>query len=76
MALRSSDIDVIYAYGYGFPPFRGGPMFYADLVGLDRVLDSVRVLHADHGHWWKPAPLLEQLAAEGGSFSKWSAAAA
>jgi len=76
MALRSSDIDVIYAYGYGFPPFRGGPMFYADLVGLDRVLDSVRELHTVHGHWWKPAPLLEQLAAEGGSFSKWSAGAA
>ena len=75
MALRSSDIDVIYAYGYGFPPFRGGPMFYADSVGLDRVLDSVRELHAVHGHWWKPAPLLERLAAEGGSFSKWSAAA-
>ena len=72
MALRSSDIDVIYVYGYGFPPFRGGPMFYADTVGLKRVLGRIKELHRVHGHWWKPAPLLERLAAEGGSFSKWS----
>ncbi len=71
IALRSSDIDVIYAYGYGFPPYRGGPMFYADTVGLDRVLDRVREFHDQHGHWWTPAPLLERLAAAGGSFSEW-----
>ena len=42
IAQRSSDIDVIYAYGYGFPGFRGGPMFYADTVGLRKIVDSIK----------------------------------
>ncbi|WP_313055334.1 3-hydroxyacyl-CoA dehydrogenase NAD-binding domain-containing protein [Pseudomonas lopnurensis] len=71
IAQRSSDIDVIYLNGYGFPAFRGGPMFYADSVGLDKVLARVRELHARCGDWWKPAPLLERLAAEGRRFSDW-----
>ncbi|TLX61922.1 3-hydroxyacyl-CoA dehydrogenase [Stutzerimonas nosocomialis] len=73
IAQRSSDIDVIYLNGYGFPAFRGGPMFYADSVGLDTVLAKVKELHARCGDWWKPAPLLEKLAAEGRTFSQWQA---
>ena len=69
IALRASDIDIVYIYGYGFPRFRGGPMFYADTVGLDKVLESVKRFHAAHGEFWKPAPLLEKLAAEGKKFN-------
>ena len=73
-ALRSSDIDIIYLYGYGFPPQRGGPMFYADTVGLASVLERVKDFHAAHGHWWRPAPLLEELAGQGGTFAAWDRA--
>jgi 3-hydroxyacyl-CoA dehydrogenase len=69
IALRASDIDIVYIYGYGFPRFRGGPMFYADSIGLDKVLASVRRFHEKHGEFWKPAPLLEKLAAEGKTFN-------
>ena len=69
IALRASDIDVVYIHGYGFPRYRGGPMFYADTVGLDKVLASVRRFHEKHGEFWKPAPLLEKLAAEGKTFN-------
>jgi 3-hydroxyacyl-CoA dehydrogenase len=69
IALRASDIDIVYIYGYGFPRFRGGPMFYADTVGLDKVLASVQKFHEKHGEFWKPAPLLEKLAAEGKKFN-------
>jgi 3-hydroxyacyl-CoA dehydrogenase len=68
LATRASDIDVIYTAGYGFPAWRGGPMFYADRVGLDRVLDRVRAFHRDIGERWTPAPLLERLAASGRTF--------
>ncbi|NNT93422.1 3-hydroxyacyl-CoA dehydrogenase NAD-binding domain-containing protein [Stutzerimonas nitrititolerans] len=71
IAQRSSDIDLIYLNGYGFPAWRGGPMFYADSVGLDKVLATIRELHARCGEWWKPAPLLEKLTAEGRTFSGW-----
>ncbi|MCF7200795.1 3-hydroxyacyl-CoA dehydrogenase NAD-binding domain-containing protein [Pseudomonas oligotrophica] len=74
IAQRASDIDVIYLNGYGFPAFRGGPMYYADSLGLDKVLARVRELHARCGDWWQPAPLLERLAAEGRTFSQWQAA--
>ncbi|MFN0039529.1 MAG: 3-hydroxyacyl-CoA dehydrogenase NAD-binding domain-containing protein [Burkholderiales bacterium] len=70
IAQRASDIDVVYAFGYGFPRFRGGPMFYADTVGLDKVLASVKSYHATQGDGWKPAPLLERLASEGGRFNR------
>src|SRR5581483_10481899 len=69
IAQRASDIDVIYAFGYGFPRYRGGPMFYADTVGLDKVLAATEKYHADHGEMWAPAPLLAKLAAEGGKFN-------
>jgi 3-hydroxyacyl-CoA dehydrogenase len=69
IALRASDIDVVYLYGYGFPRYRGGPMFYADSVGLDKVYEAVRRYHEAHGELWTPAPLLERLAREGGRFN-------
>jgi len=68
-ALRSLDIDIIYLNGYGFPAHRGGPMFYADTVGLQKVYDRVVEFHKQHGERWKPAPLLEKLAKENKRFS-------
>jgi 3-hydroxyacyl-CoA dehydrogenase len=62
IALRASDIDIIYIYGYGFPAFRGGPMFYADTVGLDKIYTDIAALEKERGNFWKPAPLLEELA--------------
>lgn len=74
IAQRGSDIDVVYANGYGFPRWRGGPMYHADSLGLDHVLERVRAHAAGpHGQWWTPAPLLAQLASEGGRLSAWSA---
>jgi 3-hydroxyacyl-CoA dehydrogenase len=72
LAARSSDIDVIWALGYGFPRYRGGPMFYADTLGLGAVRDAIRRLGSgrDAQHW-QVAPLLEQLADEGGTFTAW-----
>jgi 3-hydroxyacyl-CoA dehydrogenase len=67
-AQRASDIDVIYANGYGFPPWRGGPMFYADRVGLKTVLARVSAFHRELGPRWEPAPLLVRLAGAGGTF--------
>ncbi len=72
MALRASDIDIIYIYGYGFPAYRGGPMFWADQIGLDKVLADIRAFHAEHGEDWAPAPLLERLVAEGRSFADYA----
>ncbi len=69
IAQRPSDIDVVYVAGYGFPMFRGGPMFYADTVGLPKVLETIRRFHAEHGEYWEPAPLLVELAESGGRFS-------
>jgi 3-hydroxyacyl-CoA dehydrogenase len=67
-ATRAGDIDVIYCYGFGFPRHRGGPMFYADTVGLPTVLGRVEEYRARFGDYWQPAPLLERLVAEGRSF--------
>lgn len=69
-ALRAVDIDIIYLYGYGFPAQRGGPMKYADTVGLRKVLDRVRQFEKQHGKLWKPAPLLQQLAEAGRTFTE------
>lgn len=74
VALRPSDIDVVYLTGYGFPAAQGGPMFLADRLGLPRVAAAVQRLHAELGAWWEPAPLLLQLAAEGSSFAQWQTA--
>jgi 3-hydroxyacyl-CoA dehydrogenase len=67
-ALRASDIDVVYLNGYGFPSWRGGPMFHAGLAGLGNVLERIREFERDHGPRWKPAPLLVRLAGEGRTF--------
>jgi 3-hydroxyacyl-CoA dehydrogenase len=67
-ALRPGDIDVIYVHGFGFPRRRGGPMFYADTVGLPTVLARVRQYRDQLGDHWLPAPLLERLAAQGKTF--------
>ncbi|MBB5368310.1 MULTISPECIES: 3-hydroxyacyl-CoA dehydrogenase NAD-binding domain-containing protein [unclassified Janthinobacterium] len=70
IALRASDIDMVYLTGYGFPLFRGGPMFYADTVGLPNVLDSIAgYARGRHGEAWTPAPLLVKLAGEGKGFN-------
>jgi 3-hydroxyacyl-CoA dehydrogenase len=70
--VRPSDIDVVYTSGYGFPRYRGGPMFYADTVGLrkiyDRILEFERTLDP---RYWQPAPLLERLGKAGSSFGQW-----
>jgi 3-hydroxyacyl-CoA dehydrogenase len=72
LALRASDIDIIYLNGYGFPAHRGGPMWYADTVGLEKVLARVEEFHRQHGELWEPAPLLKRLAVQGKSFAEFS----
>jgi 3-hydroxyacyl-CoA dehydrogenase len=67
-ATRAGDIDIIYAYGFGFPRHTGGPMFYAETVGLDTVLARVKDYRARFGDYWEPAPLLERLVSEGRGF--------
>lgn len=69
IADRSLDIDVVWIFGYGFPAYRGGPMFWADQIGLDSILDTVKRFHDTlGGEQWKPAALLEQLVREGRKF--------
>ena len=68
LAQRAGDIDVIWIYGYGFPVYRGGPMFYADRVGLKTVYDVMSRLYDIHGEMLKPAPLVERLAKQGKGF--------
>ena len=75
-ALRAGDIDTIYLNGYGFPGFRGGPMWYADTVGLKKVYDRVCEFHKQHGMLWEPAPLLKKLAESGGKFAEFERKAA
>ncbi|MGE5145594.1 MAG: 3-hydroxyacyl-CoA dehydrogenase family protein, partial [Candidatus Eiseniibacteriota bacterium] len=66
---RASDIDLCYVYGMGFPAARGGPMAWADSVGLARIHDAVVALHKQHDDNWAPAPLLGELARAGRSFA-------
>ncbi|WP_416896288.1 MAG: 3-hydroxyacyl-CoA dehydrogenase NAD-binding domain-containing protein [Minwuia sp.] len=70
IAIRPVDIDITYVYGYAFPKHRGGPMHYADAVGLDKVLARIRHFHEQSGDGddWEPAPLIERLVAEGKGF--------
>ncbi|MGO3694066.1 3-hydroxyacyl-CoA dehydrogenase NAD-binding domain-containing protein, partial [Marinobacter sp.] len=69
IADRALDIDVVWIYGYGFPAYRGGPMFWADQIGLDSILAAVEKYHGDvGGAQWEPAPLLKQLVADGKTF--------
>ena len=76
IATRPLDIDMIWIFGYGFPRYRGGPMFWADEVGLPKLLDRLE-------HYWKtadrdwlePAPLLRKLVKDGKTFRDWAAKA-
>ena len=68
-AIRPSDIDVVYVNGYGFPPWRGGPMKHADMVGLDNILADIDAFQAQDGQGWHAADLLRRLVAERKNFS-------
>ena len=75
IAQRPGDIDVVYVYGYGFPAWRGGPMHYAETVGLDEVLARINEFRERFGaDNWTPAPLLEQLQRDGSTLAEWAAA--
>jgi 3-hydroxyacyl-CoA dehydrogenase len=67
-AIRASDIDIVWINGYGWPVYRGGPMHYADLVGLPKVLERLKQYQNEMGDFFKPSPLLEKLVAEGKGF--------
>jgi 3-hydroxyacyl-CoA dehydrogenase len=69
IALRASDIDVTYVHGYSFPVYRGGPMFWADQMGLDKALETIRGYHETGQEVFEPAPLIERLVAEGKTFA-------
>ncbi len=72
-ALRAVDIDIIYLNGYGFPAYRGGPMWYADTVGLQKVYERILEFQKQHGELWEPAPLLKTLAEQGKGFADFNA---
>jgi 3-hydroxyacyl-CoA dehydrogenase len=69
---RASDFDLVWLYGYGFPRYRGGPMFWADQLGLDHVHEVMQRYYEEHHDWLEPAPLLAKLAKEGGTFGEWA----
>lgn len=75
IALRPSDVDVVFLSGYGFPRYRGGPMHYADSVGLAQVLADIRAFAKEDPAFWKPSPLLVRLAESGGTFASLNQAA-
>ena len=68
VALRASDIDIVWINGYGFPAYRGGPMCYGELTGLGKVYERIAAFEQEQGSHWKPSALLKRLAASGGSF--------
>jgi len=68
IALRPLDVDVTFVHGYGFPRYRGGPMKYADMVGLDKVLADIQEFAKQDPLFWKPSPLLVQLVKDGQNF--------
>jgi len=75
LAYRAADIDVVWTAGYGFPRWRGGPMFFADTLGLDRVVAQIQELaDTGGGEYWRVSPLLRQLASSGRSFAAWDRA--
>jgi 3-hydroxyacyl-CoA dehydrogenase len=66
-AYRASDIDVMWLHGFGFPRYRGGPMFWADTVGSRAILEQITEWHKRYGDRWKPSKLLQDIAASGGA---------
>jgi 3-hydroxyacyl-CoA dehydrogenase len=71
IALRAVDIDIVYIYGYGFPAFRGGPMWYADTVGLRKVYDRICEFEKQHGKLWTPSRLLKELVDKNQTFAQY-----
>jgi 3-hydroxyacyl-CoA dehydrogenase len=71
-ALRAVDIDIIYLNGYGFPAYRGGPMWYADSMGLNKVYERILEFEKQHGEIWRPAPLLKRFAEQGKTFAEFT----
>ena len=69
IAYRASDVDIMWLYGFGFPRWRGGPMYYADSIGVSKVHDAIREFHRQHGKLWEPSPLLARLAESGKTFT-------
>jgi 3-hydroxyacyl-CoA dehydrogenase len=72
IAIRAVDMDIIYVNGYGFPSYRGGPMWYADSIGLKNVHQRICQFHSRHGELWEPAALLRRLAEEGKTFAEFT----
>src|SRR5260370_8868506 len=70
IALRAVDVDIIYLNGYGFPAYRGGPIWHADTGGLQKVYQRICEFHQQHGELWAPAPLLKRLAQKGKTFTQ------
>ena len=68
IAIRPSDIDVVYTNGYGFPKWRGGPMKYADMIGLDKVLSNIQKFSEEDKRFWSPPQLLIDLVSKGANF--------
>jgi 3-hydroxyacyl-CoA dehydrogenase len=74
IAQRPGDIDIVYVYGYAFPAAKGGPMFHADEIGLQKVYEGILRFGRELGAtYWTPAPLLERLARSGSTFAEWDA---
>jgi 3-hydroxyacyl-CoA dehydrogenase len=69
IALRPLDVDVTFVYGYGFPRHRGGPMKYADMVGLPKILADIREFAKEDPLFWQPSPLLVDLVERGADFA-------
>ncbi|WP_348762582.1 3-hydroxyacyl-CoA dehydrogenase family protein, partial [uncultured Salinisphaera sp.] len=70
IAARPLDVDIVWIYGYGFPVYRGGLMFWADQVGLAEILERIKTFHAETGaETWEPAPLLARLVSENKRFA-------
>jgi 3-hydroxyacyl-CoA dehydrogenase len=72
VALRPGDIDIVYIFGYGFPPHKGGPMWYADEVGVAHVYERIESFRKQFGEHWKPAPLLAEIAKKNGKFATYT----
>ncbi len=69
IALRPLDVDMTLIYGYGFPRWRGGPMQYADEIGLETILNNIKAYAQEDAYFWQPAKLLEELVASGRTFA-------
>lgn len=72
MVERASDIDLVWQLGYGWPDWKGGPMYYADLLGVGHVLARLEALHERHGEVFRPAALLRELASSGAALSSFT----